>query len=100
MHIAVIISNCLREERRILAAASMPVQVMNYISLIYTTLICPRAFRTKSYPLIVNSTRVTYVHWGVAKCYPLNSCLYFISGSAAANIAISDFDVTANLQRL
>ncbi|NXU32445.1 STAT4 protein, partial [Thalassarche chlororhynchos] len=26
MHIAVIISNCLREERRILAAASMPVQ--------------------------------------------------------------------------
>uniref|UniRef100_A0A8C9ENU3 Signal transducer and activator of transcription 4 n=1 Tax=Pavo cristatus TaxID=9049 RepID=A0A8C9ENU3_PAVCR len=36
MHIAVIISNCLREERRILAAASMPVQVMSHISLIYS----------------------------------------------------------------
>lgn len=27
MHVAVVISNCLREERRILAAANMPVQV-------------------------------------------------------------------------
>uniref|UniRef100_A0A8C9L5E4 Signal transducer and activator of transcription 4 n=1 Tax=Pavo cristatus TaxID=9049 RepID=A0A8C9L5E4_PAVCR len=57
MHIAVIISNCLREERRILAAASMPVQVMSHISLIYSMLICPRAFRTKSCPLIMNCTR-------------------------------------------
>lgn len=28
MHVAVVISNCLREERRILAAANMPVQVI------------------------------------------------------------------------
>lgn len=27
MHVAVVISNCLREERRILAAANMPIQV-------------------------------------------------------------------------
>ena len=27
MHVSVVISNCLREERRILAAANMPVQV-------------------------------------------------------------------------
>lgn len=65
MHIAVIISNCLREERRILAAASMPVQVMDYISLIYSMLICPRAFRTKLCPLIMNSTGVICVHWGL-----------------------------------
>lgn len=29
MHVAVVISNCLREERRILAAANMPVQVIS-----------------------------------------------------------------------
>lgn len=52
MHIAVIISNCLREERRILAAASMPVQVMNYISIICSMLICSHAFQNKSCPLI------------------------------------------------
>lgn len=52
MHIAVIISNCLREERRILAAASMPVQVMNYISLICSMLICSHASQNKSRPLI------------------------------------------------
>lgn len=28
MHVAVVISNCLREERRILAAANMPIQVI------------------------------------------------------------------------
>lgn len=65
MHIAVIISNCLREERRILAAASMPVQVMNYISLICSMLICSHAFWNKSCPLIMNSTRVICVHWGL-----------------------------------
>lgn len=41
MHIAVIISNCLREERRILAAASMPVQVTYCISLICLSHVCP-----------------------------------------------------------
>uniref|UniRef100_A0A8C2TC86 Signal transducer and activator of transcription n=1 Tax=Coturnix japonica TaxID=93934 RepID=A0A8C2TC86_COTJA len=62
MHIAVIISNCLREERRILAAASMPVQVLNCISLI-----CLHDFGTKSCLLIMKFTSVMCVHWELLK---------------------------------